>query len=152
MKVQEVMVRDVLTVTGETPVHRVAALMVERDVSGIPVVDAQGRLLGLVGELDLVLRHTRLEPPAFFPVLDARIPLESPAHYAERLRHVLGTRADEVMETDPPTTTADAELEDVAAMMIDRRAATVPVLGEGRVVVGVVSAHDLVRTMAREAS
>jgi CBS-domain-containing membrane protein len=150
MKVSEVMVRDVLTAEPGTELRRVAAMMIEKDVSGIPVVDGSGRLLGLVGELDLVQRHTRLEPPAFFPVLDARIPLETPSHYEHRLRHLLGTRAEEVMETDPPTTTVDEELEDVAARMVDRRASTVPVLDGDRVVVGVVSAHDLVRTMARE--
>ena len=84
MKVSEVMVRDVLTAEPGTELRRVAAMMIEKDVSGIPVVDGQGRLLGLVGELDLVQRHTRLEPPAFFPVLDARIPLETPSHYEHR--------------------------------------------------------------------
>ena len=151
MKVHEAMVRDVITVAPDTPINRVAAMMVERDVSGLPVVDGQGKLLGLVSELDLIVRHTRIEPPAFFPLLDARIPLETPGHYMERMRHVLGTRAEEVMSTDVPTATPDMELEDLAALMIDRQAPTIPVLQDDKVV-GILSAHDLVRTMAREVS
>ena len=59
MTIEEVMTRDVITVGPTTPIHRAAQLMVEHGVSGLPVVDDDGRLVGIISEGDLILRQTR---------------------------------------------------------------------------------------------
>ena len=84
MKVRDLMTTQVLVAREDTPVHEVAAMMVDRAVSGIPVLDGAGQVVGLITERELVVRSTRIEPPAFLPVLDARIPLETPSHYRRR--------------------------------------------------------------------
>lgn len=123
--------------------------MTERGVSGIPVTDVANGVVGMVTELDLIVRNTRLEPPAFFPILDGRIPLETPGHYRKRLQHMLGTRAAEVMTESVVTIGPDAELEDLASLMMKERVTPVPVVENG-VLVGVVSRADLIRMMSRE--
>ncbi len=148
MKVRELMTVPVLTAQGDTPVHEVARLMVERAISGVPVVDAAGAAVGLITERELVRRSTRLEPPPFLPVLDARIPLETPAHYRRRLQHMIGTRAADVMSEEFPTIPPDAEVEDLAAIMIQPGANPVLVIEEGRLV-GIVSRSDIVKMMMR---
>jgi CBS-domain-containing membrane protein len=150
MKVREIMTTDVQTVARDTPVDRVGGLMLEKDVSGIPVVDPGKRLVGLVTELDLIVRNTRIEPPASFRILDGQIPLETPGHYRRRLRHMLGTRSHEVMTEDVVTIGPDAELEDLAELMVKRGVNPVPVVVEG-VLVGIVSRADIIRMMVREA-
>jgi CBS-domain-containing membrane protein len=150
MKVREIMTRDVVAVGPDAPVHRIARLMCDRGVSGLPVVDASGRLAGIVTELDLIVRNTRLEPPAFFQILDGRIPLESPAHFEKRLRHILGTRAADVMTETVVTVGADQEVEELAALMVSRGVNPVPVLEPNGSLAGIVSRADIVRTMARE--
>jgi CBS domain-containing protein len=149
MKVSVIMTRDVLTAGRDTPVHRIAQLMRDRNVSGIPVVDEQGRILGIVGELDLIVRNTRLDPPAFFQLLDGRIPLESPAHYQQRLRHMLGTHAADVMTEEVVVTSPDAELEDLAALMVKQGVNPIPVVDDGRLV-GIISRYDVIRLMATD--
>jgi CBS domain-containing protein len=149
MKVREIMTRDVLTAGRDTPVHRIAQLMRDRNISGVPVVDDQGRILGIVGELDLIVRNTRLDPPAFFQLLDGRIPLESPAHYQQRLRHMLGTHAADVMTEEVVVTSPDAELEDVAALMVKQGVNPIPVVEGGRLV-GIISRYDIVGMMATD--
>ena len=149
MKVREIMTTNVLTARPETTVNRIAQLMTERGVSGIPVIDGANGVVGMVTELDLIVRNTRLEPPAFFPILDGRIPLETPGHYRKRLQHMLGTRAAEVMTESVVTIGPDAELEDLASLMMKERVNPVPVV-ENDVLVGVVSRADLIRMMSRE--
>jgi CBS domain-containing protein len=149
MKVRDIMTRDVLTARVDTPVHEVARLMEQRRASGIPVVDAANRVIGIITESDLILRNTRLEPPAFFQILDGRIPLESPAHYKERLRHMLGTRAADVMTDKVVTIGPDALVEDLAALLIDRRVSPIPVIDNGSLV-GIVGRFDIVRMMAAD--
>jgi CBS domain-containing protein len=149
MKVREVMTVDVLTAGPETTVNRVAQLMTGRAVSGIPVVDGARHVVGMVTELDLIVRNTRLDPPAFFPILDGRIPLETPGHYRKRLQHMLGTRAAEVMTETVVTIGPDAEIEELASLMMERRVNPVPVVENG-LLVGIVSRADLIQMMSRE--
>lgn len=148
MKVREVMTRDVAWVGPDTPVNEVARVMASRAVSGVPVLDG-GALVGIVSELDLIVRNTRLEPPAFFALLDGRIPLETPAHYRKRLQHVLGTLARDVMTREVVTVAPDAELETLAELMVLRRVNPVPVMQGGRLV-GIVSRSDIIRMMDRD--
>lgn len=149
MKVQEIMTKDVLTVQPETPVNDVARLMGARDVSGVPVVDEAGQVVGIITELDLLIRNTRLEVPRFIQVLDlGRIPLEWPGHVRERMRHMLGTQARDVMTETVVTIAPDAEVEELAELMVKRRVNPVPVVdAEGRLV-GIVSRADIVDMMA----
>jgi CBS-domain-containing membrane protein len=150
VKVREIMTRDVVTVGPDTPVHRIARLLCDRALSGLPVLDGSGRLVGIVTELDLIVRNTRLEPPAFFQILDGRIPLESPAHFEKRLRHILGTRAADVMTEKVVTVDADQQVEELAALMVSRGVNPVPVVERNGALAGIVSRADIVRTMARE--
>lgn len=148
MKVRDVMTREVVSVGPDTPVNEVARLMAARGISGVPIVEA-GSVIGIVSELDLIVRNTRLEPPAFFALLDGRIPLETPGHYRKRLQHMLGTQARDVMTRDVVTVEPDAELEALAELMVRRRVNPVPVVEAGRLV-GIVSRSDIIRTMDRD--
>ena len=56
--VEDVMTRDVISVSPETPIHRAARLMAQHGVSGLPVVD-HGRLVGIISDGDLISRHAR---------------------------------------------------------------------------------------------
>ena len=149
MLVQDVMTREVVTALPDAPVHEIARSMVAHGISALPIVAADGGLLGVVTELDLIARNARLEPPTFFRILDGWIPLESPAHYQERLRHMLGTQAQDVMTASVVTIAPGAELEALAELMVGERVNPVPVVEDGRLV-GIVSRADIVRVMARE--
>jgi len=147
MKVRDVMTRDVATVSPDKPVNEVARLMAGRGISGGPVVE-NGAVVGFVSELDLIVRNTRLEPLAFFALLDGRIPLETPGHYyRKRLQHMRGTEVRDVMTREVLTIGPDEELETLAEMMVRRRVNPTPVVEDGRLV-GIVSRADVVRTIA----
>ncbi len=149
MNVRDIMTHDVLTARLETPVYAVARLMQGGHLSGVPVVDDARKVLGIVTESDLILRNTRLEPPAFFQILDGRIPLESPSHYQKRIRHILGTKASDIMTEKVVTIGPEALIEDLASLFIDRRVNPIPVVENG-VLVGIVSRFDIVRMMATD--
>jgi CBS-domain-containing membrane protein len=127
MRVREVMTADVAVAAPQTPVHEIARLMDKRDVT----------------------RNTRLDPPLFFQLMDARIPLETPAHYRKRLRHMLGTEARDVMREDPVTIGPDEDAEALVGLFLKSPANPIPVVQDGRLM-GIVSRADLLRLMARE--
>ena len=148
MKVRDIMTAEVVVANPDTSVNLIARLMAGRDISGVPVVE-DGRVVGIVTELDLIVRNTRLEPPAFFAILDARIPLETPAHFRERLRHMLGTHVRDVMTEKVVTIGPDEALEALAELMVKRRVNPVPVVEDGRLI-GIVSRSDIIGMMAHD--
>ena len=149
MQVADLMTRDVVAVRPDTSVNDVAKRMLERGLSGLPVVDDDGRVVGIITELDMILHHARLEGPVFLQIFDAAIPLELPGHLRDRLRHILGTRAEDVMTRDVHAIGPDSDVEDLVEIMVKKRANPVPVVEEGRLV-GIVSRSDIIRGMAAE--
>ena len=149
--VRDIMTRDIVKVRPDTSVSDIAILMSQHRISGLPVVDEQDRVLGVVTELDMVVRNTRFKLPAFFTLLNATIYLETPAHIKERLQHMLGLTAHEIMSEKAITITADASIEALAEMMVGRRVNPIPVVEHGRLV-GIVSRSDIVRWMAKGAA
>ncbi len=151
MKVSEIMTKEVRTVRVDTSVNEVAKLMGAHDISGVPVVDDENHVVGIITELDLIVRNTRLEMPRFIEVLDwGRIPLERPGHAKERLQHMLGTQAVDIMTGKVETIGPDAPVEDLAELMVKHRVNPVPVVDADEKLIGIVSRADLVDMMAEQ--
>lgn len=148
-RVGDIMSTDVVTVGPETPVSQIAILMSQNDIGGLPVVDKDGDIVGVVTEVDLIVRNTRFKMPAFFTILDMIFYLETPQHYEERLEHMLGTTAEEIMSKPAKTVAPNATIKELAELMVERRMNPIPVVDNGRLV-GIVSRSDIVRLMARE--
>ncbi len=148
-KVEDIMTSEVVFVHADASVGRIARLMHEKAISGIPVVDQERRLIGMVTDLDLIVRNTRIEPPAFFPILDGGIPLETPGHFKKRIQHMVGTTARDVMTEQVLTVGPEVPVETLADLMVKRHVNPVPVIEGGRLV-GVVARADVIRWMVRE--
>ena len=143
MRARDIMTSQPTTVPPETPLEAVAALMAERGISGLPVVDGTGKLGGLVTDGDLMRRLSAKEdkPASFFAAL-----LGANADQAIAYARAHGRRVRDVMSTDLATVQEDATVEEVAHILETRRIRRVPVL-RGEQLVGVVSRADLLRAV-----
>lgn len=148
-RVGDIMTTDVITVTPGTPVSRIARLMSDHAISGLPVVDDNNQVVGVITELDMIVRNARFKMPTYFVILDSIIYLERPKHFQERLQHVLGTTAEEIMSKPPATVTPTASIEELASLMVDRRMNPIPVV-ENKKLVGIVSRTDIISLMAHQ--
>jgi CBS domain-containing protein len=148
-RVGDIMSTNVVTIRPQTTVNQIAQLMSEHDISGLPVVDDAGQVLGIVTELDMIARNARFKMPTYFVILDSIIYLETPKHFQERLEHVLGTTAEEIMSKPAATIAPDAKIEELADLMVNQRKNPIPVVEKGRLV-GIVSRSDIIRWMIQE--
>ena len=147
--VRDIMTQDVIKVYPGTPVSQIARLMADNDISGLPVVDKNERVLGVITELDLVLRNTHFKLPAFFMILDQLVYLQRP-NEQKRLARMLGVTAEEIMSKPAVTINPDTHIDDLSDLIVKRRLNPIPVVEGGRLV-GIVSRSDIVRLMADEA-
>ncbi len=145
---RDVMARTVHTVTPDTPLDELARKFTEHRVGGFPVVDASGALVGVVTETDWILRNQHLHIPTVVAVFDAVVVLGGSRKLEEELRRMTATTVGEIMTSDPATVTEDATLEQIAALMADRGAHTIPVVDASGALVGVVGKFDLIRAAA----
>ncbi len=145
MQAKDIMTPAVITVSPTTPVAQIAQLLREKHISGVPVVNEAGKVVGLVTEIDLIKRHARLHFPVYLPFLESLVFLESPRHYQEEVSRALGTTAREIMTKPVRTARPDTDVEDIATMMAEERSNPIPILDEAGARVGIVSHTDIVR-------
>jgi len=146
MRAMDIMTTDVISVDPNTTVQGLATLLAERGISGAPVVDASGRLVGVVSEGDLLhraeigtARRHRVRRRSWW--LD---------HFASDLARDYvkshGRTVNDIMTRDVVTVPEDADLADVAAVLEAKRIKRVPVV-RGDKVVGIISRANIVRAV-----
>lgn len=145
--VTRIMTTDVYAVLKHVSIPTVARLMREHDISGLPVVDDESRLIGIITEMDIVSHEIDVDTPTFVPFLDAvfRMPGDTSE---DDFRRVLAVTAEDLMTTPVYSVTTDATVSDVATLMFERRVNPVPVLDHDNHVVGIVSRSDIVGLIA----
>ncbi|RAI35838.1 CBS domain-containing protein [Rhodoplanes serenus] len=144
MKVRDVMSTRVVTIAPEAPILDAIQLMLENRISGLPVVDADGRLAGIVTEGDFLRRAetgTVRKRPRWLEIL------VGPNSLAGDYVRQHGRRVDEVMTRTPVTIGEDAELDEVVALMERKRVKRLPVVRDGRLV-GIISRANLLHALA----
>lgn len=148
--VADVMSHDPIMVAPETPLKEAIKILVERRISGLPVVDDAGKLVGIISETDLLWQETGVEPPAYITFLDSVIYLENPARHEKELHKALGQTVGDVMSGDPVTVTPDQPLRKAAKLMQEKSIRRLAVTDETGKVIGILTPGDIVRAMAAE--
>lgn len=145
---RDIMTANPITVTPETSISEASRLLLERRFNGLPVVDASGGLRGVITQSDLVAQQKRFQLPSFFSLLDGFIPLKSPAKVEEEIERMAAANVGQAMTATPRVVSPETSLEDIAAMMVDEKCHTLPVVDGGKLV-GVVGKEDVLRTMIK---
>jgi CBS domain-containing protein len=144
MKVRDVMTQPVVSIDLEAPISLAIRLMLQKRISGLPVVDASENLVGIVTEGDFLRRvetGTRHAQPRWLEFL------MGPGLLAEEFTKTHGRKVSEVMTHDVKTVDEDTPLSDVVALMERNGIKRIPVL-RGKKLVGIVTRANLLRTLA----
>jgi CBS domain-containing protein len=149
--VRDVMSTAVVTVHADDKVEAAADIMADKDISGLPVVDASGKLVGLLRDDDLIATDARVHVPTFINFLGLGVPFPGEMKHLEaELEKISGSTVGDLMNQQPPTVAADATIEDVASIMHDHGVNSLPVIDADRKVIGIIARADVVRMIARD--
>lgn len=146
LKAQDIMTKDPLTLRPEDDIAAAARIMVTKRINGLPVVDQDGTLVGIITQSDLVAQQKTLRLPSVFTLLDGYVPLASLDSLEAEFKKITAMTVAEAMTKDPATVALDTPLDHIAALMVDRQYHTLPVVDHGRLV-GVVGKEDVIRTL-----
>jgi CBS domain-containing protein len=143
MQVRDVMTRNVVCVAANETVVNAARIMLQNRISGLPVVDADGDLVGIVTEGDFLRRGelgTERRRPKWLEFL------LGPGRMAQEYVHASGRKVEDVMTSEPATVAEDDALSIVVQLMECRRIKRLPVLRDGKIV-GIVSRANLMHAL-----
>ena len=148
--VRDVMTSDVATLRPDQPIAEAADALAAGRFGAMPVVDADGRFVGLLRDEDLIASEARVHVPTYLMLLGTSVPVPgSMRRFEHELHKFAGSTVAEVMDEEPRTVTSDATLEDVATIIHEHGVNSIPVVDPSRKVVGVVARADIVRFIAR---
>ena len=143
MYIKDIMTRDVVTVVEEDTVEKCANLLIKHDLSGLPVLDSKGKVIGMVTEGDVMRRASRIEGPAALEALRGIFYLESPKHFMDELQRSMGSRAGDIMTENVITVGPDKKIEDAATLLVQEKIKRLPVVDEKGNLIGIVSRKDI---------
>jgi CBS-domain-containing membrane protein len=140
---KEIMTSDVVTFRPETEILKAAKVLLERGINGAPVVNDQGRIVGILCQSDLVAQQKQMPVPTLFSMLGGYIPLNK--QWEKEIRKITALTVATAMTPDPITVAPDTPLEKIAALMVDKNFHTLPVV-EHDCLVGIIGKEDVLRT------
>lgn len=144
--VAEVMTTDVITVTPDTAIRDLAKILLEKHINGVPVVDDEGNVLGVVCESDLVSQNQPLHIPTVFVIFDSFIPLENPFRLRNEFKRITATTVEDIYSHPAVTVSPGMDIAQAAQLMVEHKYYTLPVVEEGKLV-GVLGKADLLSSL-----
>jgi CBS-domain-containing membrane protein len=150
LKAKDIMTSDVITVKPDATVEELARLLMEHKISGVPVVDDEKNIIGIVTENDLIKKNKRLHIPTIIRLFDAYFLLDS-GKVEDDIKKMVATTVDEIYTKKVISISEDMSLEEIATIMAEKHIHLLPVLRD-RAVAGIVGKADIVKSMTNEAA
>jgi len=144
---KDIMTKKVITINQDASIEELSELLLDNNISGVPVVDNDGKVVGIATEGDIIVKDTNLHFPRYFKLLDSIIYLESLTKFKDSLRKHLAIKVSEIMTSDIASCTAETSVEEIAGMMVEKKINRIPVLSADKKIEGIITRADIVKSM-----
>ena len=146
LTVKDIMKTDIISVSPATEITHATKLLLENHINGLPVIDENEKLVGIICQSDVIAQQKKLPIPSFFSFLDGFLPLSSMKNLEKEVKKISAVTVSQAMTANPVTVGPDTLIEVVAALMVDSNFHTIPVV-EGGKLIGIVGKEDVLRTI-----
>lgn len=143
---RDIMSNEVVTVTEEATVKELARILAIHQISGVPVINDQGGLVGVVTESDLIFQTKKVHIPTVITILDSVFYLENPHKMGDELKKMAAVKVTDILTSSPVTVNEDTTLDEIATLMAEKNVHTLPVMRDD-ILVGVIGKKDIIRTL-----
>lgn len=144
------MTSNPITVSPETSLESAIKILADQKISGLPVVNGKGDLVGVISETDLTWQATGVDTPPYIMFLDSVIYLQNPTKHNQEVHKALGQTVAEAM-SDRPITVRDSQLvREAARIMHEKKVRRLPVVNDQSQLVGIITQGDVIQMMAED--
>ncbi len=150
--VKDVMTEKVITVRKDTSVEELSQLLLKHNITGVPVVDKDGVLQGMVTDADIITEDIEPIFPLFFdPLIVSYAFMENFEKYKKDIKDYLNIKVEEIMTRRVKTVKKDTTVSDAVKIFVKDRINRIPVIDENNKVVGIVARADILKSMLSDA-
>jgi len=143
---KDIMEEKVISITPETDISRAVEILLNNHINGVPVVDGDGTLKGILCQSDLIFQQKTISLPPILTFLDGIIPLSSSKKLENEMKKVAAGTVAQAMVADPVTVAPDTPVSEIAALMVEKHFHTIPVVEDGKLL-GIVGKEDVLKTL-----
>lgn len=143
MIVKDIMTKEIITINETDTAENCAKLLNKYELSGLPVLNDKGKLVGIVTEGDLIRRASDFGGPSYLEIFGGIFYLDSPKEYMKKLKKSMGQIVSDIMTEDVFTVGYNEKIEDAATILVEKNVKRLPVIDEEDRLVGIVSRKDI---------
>jgi len=148
MLAREIMSREVISISPEEKVDEAARILVENKISGLPVVDANKHVVGIITEKDLIIRASELKVPFYITLFDGIIFLENPIRFNNDVKKYIATQVKDAMTRKVFVVEEDTPVSEIVEIMQKRAINRVPVVRNDKLV-GIITRNDILKSLVK---
>lgn len=149
MLAKEIMTTDVITVSPDERVDVVTKLLIDNKISGIPVVDQDNHILGIVTEKDLLVKAGELKVPFYITLFDSIIFMENPMRFNSNLKKYTASKVKDAMTTKVVVVDENTPVQEIAEMMQGKGVNRLPVVRNNKLI-GIVTRNDVLKALVKK--
>ncbi len=146
---KDIMTKKVITINQDASIEELSGLLLDNNISGVPVVDNDGKMIGIATEGDIIVKDTDLHFPRYFKLLDSIIYLESLTKFKNSLKKHLAIKVSEIMTSDVISCSPETPVDDIANKMVENKINRIPVLSADGKPAGIITRADIIKSMVR---
>lgn len=147
LKAKDIMTTDVKVVKKDATIADVAKMLIHDKIGGLPVVDDDNRVIGIISETDILKKEKYVEPPLAINLLQGIILLDDMKRLEKDLKNIAAYKVEDMMTTKIVKVNEEDSFDDVANIMIKKSINRVPVVDENEVIKGIICRYDIIRAL-----
>lgn len=147
LNARDIMTSEVIVINESDSVRDLAVTLITHKINGVPVVDDENQVVGVVTESDLIFQNKKVHIPTAVAILDSFLFLERPNKMEEEMKKIAGSQVSDICSYEIISVAPDTPIDDIATLMAEKRVHTLPVLENGELV-GVIGQTDIIKTIA----
>ncbi len=143
---RDIMETNVIKVSPGTDIIKAAKIFMENHINGLPVVDVDDTLQGILCQSDLIYQYKKVSIPPVFSMLDGMISLSSPKKLDNEIQKIAAVNVGQAMVKNPVTAHLDMPISVIASLMVEKHFHTIPVVDQNKLV-GVIGKEDVLKVL-----
>ncbi len=147
LQAKDIMITNVVTVQSDITIGELSNILLKNKVSGVPVVDKEDKLIGIVTEADIIKDNVKMQFPFYFDPLMVSVYMVDFEKYNENVKDYLNTKVEEIMNQRVKTANPQTPVNEIADIMVNSKVNRVPIVDENKKVVGIVTRADIIKSM-----
>lgn len=149
LKAKDIMTTNVIAVKSDITVGELSNILLKNKISGVPVVNKEDKLIGIVTEADIIKDNVKIQFPFYFDPLMVSAYIVDFEKYNENVKDYLNTKVEDIMNQRVKTASPQTSINEIANIMANSKVNRVPIIDDDRKVVGIVTRADIIKSMIK---